>query len=471
MAKDLRSFIQKVEKEAPEHVLRVIREIDCSHEIPALLQQLENLGKYPMVIFENPKNLKGKKSKFPVVTNVTASRQRIAMAIDSTIERVAKDYVNREFNPIEPTVISSKEAPVKEVKIKGKDVDLFEFPIVTHHEMDIGPYITAGDVWSKDPDTGDMNCAIQRIWVKGKRKISICFLPGRHTHFYYKKYVAKNKSMPIAICIGHHPAFYLGAQTKVLGAELRTIGAMMGEPLEVTISETWGEDFYVPARSEIIIEAEVFADKKEIEAPFGEYTGYYSGQQLSYVAEVKAITHRKNAIFQDNFAGHRDHLILDGPIIEANMLAKLREVVPTVQNVYVPPSGTCRFHAYIQLKKTDDAEPKSIIANALTADFRIKHVWVVDEDIDIFNEQKVLWAMATRFQGNKDLVIIKDMIGATPDPTVIDGRKTTKMGFDCTKPAPPQPFEKTLDISHDALERINLKNYVSEEKLNNLKIE
>ena len=471
MPKDLRTFIEKLERKAPEHILRVSKKINCAYEIPALLQHLEDLGKYPMVIFEKTTNLRGERSKFPVITNVTASRERVAMAIDSTTKRVAMDYVAREKEPIEPVVIPSNEAPVKEVKRIGKDVDLFEFPIITHHEMDIGPYISAGDVWSKDPETGDVNCAILRIWAKEMSKISIYFLPVRHTYFYYKKYVAQNRPMPIAICIGHHPAFYIGAQAKVLAAELNTIGAMLGEPLELTPSETWGKDFYVPARAEIIIEGEVRPDKLEIEAPFGEFTGYYGAQQLSYVADIKAITYRKDAIYQDNFAGHPDHLIVDNPSIEAIVLAKLKEIVPTVQNVYVPPSGAGRFHAYVQLKKTDDAEPKTVIAATFTADYRIKHVWVVDDDIDIFNEQKVFWAMATRFQGDKDLVLLKDMIGTPLDPSIVDGRKTTKMGFDCTKPAPPQPFERALTLPEDVLKRIRLEDYISEEKLKILKTE
>lgn len=471
MSKDLRTFIEEMEREAPEHFLRISKEIDCSYEIPALLQHLEDLGKYPIVICENVKNLKGQRSKFPLITNVLASRERIATAIHSTVERIARDYVSRERNPVEPVVIPHKEAPVKEVKIIGKDVDLFELPIVTHHEGDIGPYFSAGDVWSKDPETGDVNCALLRMWAKEKNKISIYMNSVRHTYYYYQKYVSQHRPMPIAICLGHHPAFYIGAQTKVLAAELRTIGAMLGEPLELTPSETWGKDFYVPARAEIVIEAEVLLDKLEIEGPFGEFTGYQCGQDLQNVANIKAITHRKDAIYQDIFAGHRDHLIVDGPNLEAIILSKLREIVPTVQNVYLPTSGTARFHAYIQLKKTNDAEPKTIIAAALAAEHFIKHVWVVDDDVDIFNEQKVLWAMATRFQGDKDIVIIKDMVGSVSDPTVVDGRKTAKVGFDCTKPAPPEPFERTLTLPRDVLERVCLKDYISKEKFNTLKTE
>lgn len=469
MAKDLRSFIDKIKKERPEQLLEIDKAIDSQYEISALLQFLEDNGKYPMVLFHNVKNINGKVPSLRLITNVGASRERIAMAIDSKIDEVAKDSVAREQNPIPPIIVDKKSAPVKELILKGNDVDLFDLPIVTHHEMDLGPYISAGDAWTKDPETGDVNCAIIRMWAKEPKRLTISFGPGRHTDYYYGKYLARNESMPLAIVIGHHLAFYIGAQTKRLGAELRTIGAMLGEPLELVSSETWGDKFYVPARAEIVIEAEVLPNKLQVEAPFGEYTGYYGGQRLSHVADIKAITRRKDAIYQDLFAGHRDHLIMDGPNIEATVLAKLREVAPTVTNVYMPPSGKCRLHAYVQMKKTNDAQPASIIATAFTSDFHIKHVWVVDDDIDIYNEEQVLWAMATRFQGHRGLVMINNMFGDELDPSIEEGgTKTTKVGFDCTKPAPPQRFVKKLAVSSEALERVKKVGYLTEDQLKDL---
>lgn len=469
MGQDLRSFVEMVKREAPDQFIEIEKAIDSRHEIAAFLQHLENHGKYPMVLFRNVRNVNGKTPSLSVLTNVGATRERIAMAINSTIDRVAHDSVSRAEHPIEPVLVEKDTAPVKEVITRGKEADLFDLPILVHHEMDIGAYITAGDVWTKDPDTGDVNCAMIRIWAREPRKVLFSWAPVRHTNYYYQKYVARKEPMPVAIVIGHHLAFLVGAQTKVLGAELRTIGAMLGEPLELVPSETWGDKFLVPARAEIVIEAEVLPGALDIEAPFGEYTGYYGGQRLGYVGEVRAITRRADAIYHDVFAGHRDHLIMDGPNIEATVLAKLKEVAPTVTNVYLPPSGTCRFHAYVQLRKTDDAEPKSIIATTFTADFRIKHVWVVDDDVDIYDEQQILWAMATRFQGDKDLVMIKDMLGSTLDPSVEEvTSKTTKVGFDCTKPAPPLDYPKRVSISEDILEKVKASDYISEDQINKL---
>ena len=468
MPKDLRAFIEQVKAQAPEQFLEVKKEIDARFEIPALLKYLEENGKYSMVLFHNVKNVNGKAPSLRVVSNVTAARERIAMAIDSNIYDVAMDYEKRNLSPIEPVVVDKKNAPVKEVIYTGKDVDLYQFPIVTHHEMDLGPYISAGDAWTKDPDTGEVNCAVIRIYARGPKKLTMMWAPVRHTNYYYQKYVARNEAMPMAVVIGHHPAFYMGAQSKILGGELRTIGAMLKEPLELVASETWGDKFYVPARAEIVIESEVSPTEREVEAPFGEYTGYYGGQQLGYLAHIKAITLRKDAIYQDLFAGHRDHLIMDGPNMEAVVLAKLKDVVPTVKDVYMPPSGKCRHHAYVRFKKTNDAEARSIIATAFTADFRIKHVWVVDEDIDIYNDEEIIWAMATRFQGDKDLLVINNIMGSELDPSSKDGNKAAKVGFDCTKPAPPEAFEKKVAISREIVEKVKKVGYLTEDELKKL---
>jgi 2,5-furandicarboxylate decarboxylase 1 len=191
-------------------------------------------------------------------------------------------------------------------------------------------------------------------------------------------------------------------------------------------------------------------------------------EDSSLVADIKAITVRKDAIYQDLFPGHRDHLIMDGPNMEAVILGKLKDVVPTVKDVYMPPSGKCRFHTYVRFKKTNEAEARSIIITAFTADFRIKHVWVVDEDIDIYNDEEIIWAMATRFQGDKDLIVINNILGSELDPSAREGNKAAKVGFDCTKPAPPEAFEKKVEISREVLNKVKQGGYLTEDDLKRL---
>jgi len=464
MGKDLRGFLKQLEeKSGSGGFIRITKPVEAEFGITAILQKLEDRNKFPAVLFENVVDKNGRRYEFPVLANLFAARERLAMAIDSTPRTLAEDYAERE-KPLAPVVVSRKDAPVKEIIARGSDVDLSKFPVVTHHAMDLGPYITAGDVWVKDPETGDINCAVLRIWASGKNQMVANWNPARHTNVIYRKYLELGKPMPFVTIIGHHPAFYMGAQTKTLCNEPEIIGGVMGEPLEVVPSETWGDEFMVPARAEVVIEGEVMPGDLEVEAPFGEFTLYYGAQKLSNVVNIRAITHRKDAIYLDVFAGHRDHLFMDVAQIEAALLNRLKWVARGVQKVYVPPSGCCRFHAYISMKKMNDGEPRSVIATALTADFRLKHVIVVDDDVDVFDEEEVLWAVATRSQWDKDLLILPRVVGIRLDPSA-DETLTCKAGIDATKPAPPKPFLERISVPEEALNKIRLEDYVDENTL------
>lgn len=466
MNKDLITFLENLEKDAPSDIIRIKKEVDPEFEIPAILQQIEMRKREPVVIFERVRNLKGEVSKFPVIINLFGSRKRLAYALDSSVQTLHTDYVSRE-HPVAPVTIARENASVKEVTVTGSDVDLYELPIITHNEMDIGPYITAGSVWVKDPETQMTNCAILRIFVAGPRRLLVNFNPARHTHHIFEKYKKMNAPMPSVTVIGHHPAFYMGAQTKQLTNEPEIIGGIMGEPLELVPSETWGDDLMAPAQADLVIEAAISTSETDIEAPFGEFTQYYGGQRLNPVAEVTAISHRKGAFYLDIMPGHADHLLLDAPMIEAYLYNRLKAVVPGTIAVRMPVSGTARLHAYVQIKKSNDAEPKTAIAAALSSDYRLKHVIVVDEDVDIDDEAQVLWAVATRSQWDKDLMVLPGMMGTRLDPSG-NGIITSKGGIDATRPFDSRTFAKRLSIPTEVMERIKLEDFVDMEILKQL---
>ncbi len=463
MNQGLRSYIEHLERDMPSHVIRIKREVSPEFEIPAILQQVEARKKQPVLIFEKARNLKGTISKLPVVINLFGSRERLADAIGSTVQRLPLDYIEKE-KPVPPVVIDKGKAMVKGVIQKGDAVDLYELPIVTHHEMDLGPYLTSPSVWIKDPETGWVNCAIIRIYVAGPKSLVVNFNAARHTNYVFQKYKALKRNVPIIIMIGHHPAFYMGAQTKIFTDEPQIIGGIIGEPVELTPSETWGTEMLVPAQAEIVLEAEMSYESVDIEAPFGEYTQYYGGQRLNPVTAVKAVTRRKDAFYLDIMPGHADHLLLDAPMIEAYLYNRIRAVVPGVLGVHVPVSGTARLHAYIQIRKSNDGEPKTAIATALSSDYRIKHVVVVDDDVNIFDDEHVLWAIATRSQWDKDLVVIPGMMGTRLDPSGND-ILTTKGGIDATKPVDPRAFAKRLCIPDSVMSRIRLEDFLEPDVL------
>ena len=217
----------------------------------------------------------------------------------------------------------------------------------------------------------------------------------------------------------------------------------------------------VPADAEIIIEGVVPPNVREIEGPFGEFPGTYGPQRLRWVIDVKAITHRTDAVYQDVFVGHPDDRVQGGIPKEGRLFNRIKGVVPTVKAVHLPPSGVCRFHCYISIDKRVDGESKQAALIALGEVDFIKHVVVVDGDIDPFDEQSVMWAVATRVQADQDVDIIKNVKGNTLDPSQTDDIMTTKMIVDATRPVR-RPTPERIRIPDEVMAKMQLEDYVDE---------
>ncbi len=464
MAKRLSDFLASLEERLPDDLVKVQKPVSpATFEVTALLQHLENEKRFPALLFERPLNLKGEPASFPLLSNLFASRRRCASALgmgpDDERLPLSLEYARREERLIPPVTVPASEAPVKEVVKRGDEADLYEFPVVRHHAMDPAPYVDMTPVM-KDPDEGFYNVAFLRNMVKGPRRLGIHMSP-RHNWQIHRKNEEKKRPTPVAIVVCHHPAFYLGAlNVSPFGLDdYARIGAIMAEALRLTPSETWGEDFLVPADAEIVIEGHVLPSVKEVEAPFGEFTGYYGPQRLRPVIEVTAITHRRDAVFQHIFVGHRDNWILGGIPKEGSLFNLIRGIVPTVKAVHFPISGCCRFHCYMSIDKKIDGETKQAALAALAGCDFVKHVVVVDADIDIFNEEEVMWAVATRVQADQDVDIIKNVKGNTLDPSQTDDIMTTKMIIDATRPVQ-RPFSARVEVPREARRKTRLEDFI-----------
>lgn len=470
--KSLKDFLELLKLRLPDDLLHVDRAVaPAEFEVTALLQHLENEKKFPALLFERPLNLKGEPSSFPLLSNLFATRARCALALgmEPCEERLplSLEYARREELLLPPVRVSRRAAPVKEIVKQGSEADLYDFPVVRHHAMDPAPYIDMTPVM-KDPDGGFYNAAFLRTMIKGERKLGLHMSP-RHNWQIHRKNEERKRPTPVAIVVSHHPAFYLGAlNVSPFGVDdYARIGAIMGAPLRLTGSETWGEDFMVPADAEIIIEGHVLPGVKEVEGPFGEFTGYYGPQRLRNVIEVTAVTHRSDAVFQHIFTGHRDTWVLGGIPKEGSLFNLIRGVVPTTKAVHFPLSGCCRFNCYISIDKKVDGETKQAALAALGGCDFVKHVVVVDADIDIYNEEEVMWAVATRVQADQDVDIIKNVKGNTLDPSQTDNIMTAKMIIDATRPLQ-RPFAARVEVPKTALEKTRLEDFVSRAVLDRL---
>jgi UbiD family decarboxylase len=450
MAKDLRSFIAAVEAKFPDDVARVKKPISPRYEISALLTQLEKLKRFPLLFFEQ---IEG--SPAPVVINVQASRRLMSLALECQIEDLVNTFSERQSKPIVPTEV--KDAPVQEVVKLGDDVDLGQIPILTHYDVNAAPYITAGIVVAQDRDTGVRNTSYNRLMLAGKRELRIFMAVGRHLWTLHHKMELQNQPLPIAVVVGVHPLFSLGAQafTPSTEDEYAAIGGMMNEPLRLVRAKT--VPILVPADAEMIIEGNLLPHVRRSEGPFGEFTGHAVPQDERQVIEVSALTHRKNYIFQDIHAGYTEHKLMGAVPREAALLKAVRQTVPTVKNICMPVSGNCRFHAYIAIAKRTPGQAKNAICAAFAADMLLKHVVVVDDDIDVFDEEQVLWAISNRFQADRDLVVIAGAQGSELDPSAGPGGVNSKMGLDATKPLTGFPPE--LKVPNDVMKRIRLEDF------------
>ncbi len=395
--------------------------VDLRFELAAIAKKLDGTQ---ATFFPHPSG-----HPVPVISGLTSDRGWMAEAMGVGDEWLLASFQEAALNPLPWREVSS--APVQEVV--HRDVDLPRLlPIPVHNELDSGPYITAGLLVSRNPKTGAQNVTIHRLQLSGPKKLGVLLLP-RHTLRFFQMAEDAGGDLPVAIVVGVDPLTLLASQAiaPLDFDELTIAGALHGRPLDVV--KCLGNDIRVPAQAEIVLEGRILARVRELEGPFGEFPQYYGEPAENHVIEIDTITHRKNPIFHTILGGGIEHLLLGGVPREATIMAHLRRSFPGVRDVHLSRGGTCRYHLNIQFEKRFEGEGKNVIMGAFGAHYDIKHVVVVDPDVDIHDQAQVEWAIATRFQADRDLVVVSEAQGSRLDPSSRDG-VSAKMGFDATVP-------------------------------------
>jgi 2,5-furandicarboxylate decarboxylase 1 len=449
MPQDLRSYLNLIKQDQPEDFLTVSREVDPAFEITAITVKLEQEAKRrPILLFEKVKG-----TSFPVLTNLHAGRSRLAAAIHAKPDEMQRAYLRAMEKPIPPKMVSK--APAKEVILTGDRIDLYKLPQILHHQEDAGPYITAAISFAKDPNSETWNCAYNRLMIKGRDTTSIHLTLAKHLWEFQRAAETQGKPLPVAFAIGVHPAIALGclAIGSIDEDERAIIGALLGEPLELIKCET--SDLLVPAHAEMILEGEILPHERTPEGPFGEFTGYSLGERQREVLKARAITYRRDAIFQDITVGHLDHLMLSTTPIEANLYRAVRAMVPTVKAVRVPAPFTC----YVSIEQRISGQAKNAILAVLGADLYMKRVVIVDHDVDIFNDRQVNWAIATRCQPDRDILIVSNARGSDLDPSTKEDGNTAKWGVDATAKPSLAAFTPRHHVPREVWQRINIKDF------------
>ncbi len=411
----------------------------------------------PAMMFNNVKGFAGTR----VLIGLLASRKRVAAMLETKPEDLGKMLNEAVCTPIMPVTVSREQAPAQEVVHLATDpgFDVRKLvPAPTNTPEDAGPYITIGMVYGNDPETGESDVTIHRLCLQSMDEISMYIVPGaRHLGAFYQKYEAMDKPMPVTVSIGVDPAIEIGAcfepPTTPLGYdELGVAGSIRKQPVELVQALTVNQKGI--ANAEWIIEGELLPKYRVVEdqntnsgkamPEFPGYTG--SAQSAVPVIKVKAVTHRKdNPIMQTVIGPSEEHVSMAGIPTEASIMQLVERAMPgKVLNVYAHSSGGGKYIAIIQFKKSvpsDEGKQRQAALLAFSAFSELKHIILVDEDVDIFDTNDVFWAMTTRFEADKDIVTIPATRCHPLDPSqkreytgYHDSGLACKTIFDCTVP-------------------------------------
>lgn len=434
-------------------VRHVTREVDARFEVAAVAKRLDG---GPVLVFDHVTG-----HDIPIVIGLDADRRRIAKSFGVSPQGLIERYVDAIADPLPCEVVA--DAPVKEVIVEPPFDVASEMPILTHYEHDGGPYLTTGIVIAEDPERGIRNMSYHRLQIIGPDEMRGFFVP-RHLRAMLDRAEERGEPLAIAVVLGMDSAQRLAAATWgatiPLGLdELSISGALKCHPEEVIRCETI--PVHVPAHAEIVLECLALPSERGVEGPFAEFTGNYGPVTNSPTIKIQAITRRRDALTQGLVAFTAEHHNLLGMPYEPVVLKTVRGTLPNTVSVHITNGGCGKFHAVVSISKRHEGDGKDAILATLHAIRDIKLVTVVDDDVDPFDPKDVEWAVATRFQADRDLVLVAGAKGNELDPsTRAQDAVTAKMGLDATKPLHGgTEFEKVQIPNLDA---IKLEEYVSQ---------
>ena len=448
MFKNFRDYLDKLEKHGM--LVRVTKEVDTCFEIAAGIRKISDTDG-PALLFENVKDHPG----WRVAGGLFATAKLMAFALQTREkeDKLLERYL--EFDQQRMNSASVASGPVKEVIIKGDDVDLAKLPIPTYCEWDAGPYLTAGVEIARHPVTGVQNASIHRRAVLDKDKTGLLVGPAAHLGLMIQAAEEQGQGLGIATVIGAHPALAIASQIRAPEGvdEMEIAGALRGKPLEVVKCETI--DVQVPADAEIVIEGVTLPGEMVSEGPFGEFPGNYismgnwiapSGKPSfdAPVVKATAITMRKDAIFQAMLTGMpitENHCLKKWALAAAvyRVISRLVSYPGDIRGINFTRGGTADHHVVISIHKRLESTARNIIYTVLTSGLIVGLVVVVDEDINIYDPEEVEWAVATRVRPDRDIIILPS-VESQVESVITTPTHRYKWGIDATAPLVKEPW-------------------------------
>jgi UbiD family decarboxylase len=433
-----RRFID--EAAARGKVTTISRPVDATFEVANVAHALEGR----VALFDNVRDYPG----WRICSGVCADRRYFSADLGVPVPALMHHLAAALANPIAPPVVES--APCQEVIVE--DVNLFDLPILLHLPQDGGHYIASNVVIINDPELG-RNMCYHRLLRLDEKRFAARIVENRGTYNALQK---TEGELPVAICIGVSLGTHLAASMSPPPGvdELAVANALSPTPLVKCLTN----DLYAPADAEIVLEGRITRNFIG-EGPFMDLTGTMDITRMQPIIEIDLMTHRRDPIFHALLPGGLEHKLLMGMPKEPTIYAAVNEVTRCTGAV-ITPGGASWLHAVVQIDKQGPDDGRLAIEAAFRGHGSLKHVWVVDSDVDIYDPAQVEWALATRFQADRDLHVYANQPGSSLDPSGshAPGRKslTAKMGLDCTIPwgADRSVFER------GEYGRVNLEDYL-----------
>ena len=405
---------------------------DAPMELASLAEVME--GNTKAVLFRS-----AGPEKAELVGNVMGGRARIAAAFGVKPHELMKEVTRRLRNKPEIVEVSRAEAPCQAVVLTGADADVTKLPVHLQHGADGGPYISSSIDYVIDPKTGLTNVGLRRLMLRSEHETGVDLVAPSDLQAIYLANAATGKPTPVSFVVGAHPIDHVAGVMRMPVDELGIVASLREAPLAVVKCIT--NDIRVPADAEYVIEG-YFDEKghREPEGPYGEFLGYYGAVKRNPVFHVTAITHRDDALFQTSTIGgktlgpHRHRAAL-GAAHRNQHLARVELAVREPVAVYATTSSGGAFNVRVAIRQRVPGEARNAIGACMGALANCKNVFVVDPDVDIFSDEQMDWAMATRFQPDRDLIVMSGMRTLPLDPSLPPGSRIgAKAGYDLTWP-------------------------------------
>ena len=370
--------------------------------------------------------------------NVAASRSRLAIAFGVSPKDLLAEVLRRLANPGAIVELGKEEAPVQQVVLTGEQADFTKLPANLQHGLDGAPYISASVDFAFDAANQWTNVGMRRIMLRGRREAGVDLNAPSDLRAIYQAQVKRGERLPIAFAVGSHPIDHVAATMRLVGDELSLISSLRGAPLPVVKCLT--SELRVPADAEYVLEG--YLDERgyvEQEGPYGEFLGYYGAVKTNPVFHLSAVTRRRDAVFQTSTISGRalartDTAQLNALRAEVIVWRALETAVRGALAVYATPASGGAFHVRVQLLQRVPGEARNAIAAVMGCLVNVKHVFVVDPDVDIYSDEQMDWALATRFQADRGLVVASNFRSVPLDPSLGGARTGAKAGFDLTLP-------------------------------------